>query len=78
MSRISIVDYTDKFDDLIRNINRSGNTMYYAFRLDGEYEWEHQITNERVRLINPVFLFRNMRGLFLVKSFNGERILDYI
>lgn len=69
MSNLKVINYNiPEWENIVEEINADNNLRgyCYAFKLEGEYEWEHQVLNKKVRLIDPVFVFKDRVGLFLL------------
>lgn len=66
MSRLDIIKYNDEDFELVKS--RIEDDYRILFKLDGEFEWGHQITDDRVRLVNPWFLMV-CGGLYLVHKY---------
>ena len=87
MTNLKVINYSiPEWENIVEEINTDNNLRdyCYAFKLDGEYEWEHQVLNKKVKLIDPIFIFKDRCGLYLLikthKSFphDSVSVLDYI
>lgn len=87
MTDLRVVNYNiPEWENIVEEINSDNNLrgFCYAFKLDGEYEWEHQVLNKKVKLIDPVFVFKDRRGLFLLSEtsdrgyINRTTVLSYL
>lgn len=75
MTNLKVINYNiPEFENIVEEINADNNLRgyCYAFKLEGEYEWEHQVLNKKVRLIDPVFVFKDRVGLFLLTKTSGR------
>jgi molybdopterin/thiamine biosynthesis adenylyltransferase len=67
MSRLDIIEYDDElFEEVKKDFEKECDSK--MIRVEGEFEWEHQVTDDRVRLVNPWFVVGHYGGLYLVKK----------
>lgn len=84
MSNLKVINYNiPEWENIVEEINTDNNLRdyCYAFKLDGEYEWEHQVLDKKVKLIDPIFIFKDRCGLYLLSRtthYNSVSVLDYL
>lgn len=71
MSRLDIIVYDDElFEEVKQDLEKANASK--MIRVEGEFEWEHQVTDDRVRLVNPWFIIGRYGGLYLVKNIDEK------